>query len=148
MGEDFAQTFDQLAAFGLGCGVGGDGLSTLRQLINHRDIHVGVQSHGQGAGYGRRCHHQLVGIGALVLQGHALVHAETMLFIDDGQRELVKHYLVLKQGVGADDHLHVAAGDTRQSLALVFCGHLAREQGHFNAQWCQPLLEIELMLFG
>ena len=68
-----------------------------------RDIHVAEIGQHQGA-RDRRCReHEKIDRFALARQSEPLMHAEAMLLVDDGQREIGKGHVVLKQRVGADD---------------------------------------------
>ena len=76
-----------------------------RHLVDDRDIQVAVQGHGQGARDRCRRHHQDVrrpAAGALRPQAGALVHAETVLLVDDGQAERLEDDRVFQQGMGTD----------------------------------------------
>ena len=39
------------------------------------------------------------------------MHAEAVLLVDDGQRQIVERDLVLEQRVGADDEIDLAGGE-------------------------------------
>ena len=78
------------------------------QLIDQRHIHVGVQRHGQSAWYGRGGEDELVRNAAFVAQRHALMHAEAMLFVDDGQGQVVKIDSLLEQRVGTNGNARTA----------------------------------------
>ncbi|MCY1178812.1 hypothetical protein D9M73_191830 [compost metagenome] len=62
---------------------------------------------------------------ALLAQGQALLHAETVLFVDDRKGQVLEPYLFLEQRVGADHH-GCTVGDLLQGsspgLALEFAG--------------------------
>jgi len=58
-------------------------------------------------------------IGTFEPQGKPLMHAETMLLIDDGKPELMKCNFVLKQRVGAHDHVRLTRRNSRSRLTLL-----------------------------
>ena len=100
--------------------LGGDRLAAGRQLVDHRDIEVGIESHRQGSRYRRRAHHQLMRqqpVAALA-QGEALGHAETVLLVDDRQRHPVEHHRLLDQRVRADQQVDLAGRDRLPHLLL------------------------------
>ena len=49
-----------------------------------------------------------------------------MLFVDDDQRQPVKLHLLLEDGVGADNHLHLTAGNSLLLRLTGFAFLLAR----------------------
>ena len=56
----------------------------------------------------RRCgHHQHVDRLSLLGERQALMHAEAVLFVDYGEREIAKLDLLLEYGMGADQHVDV-----------------------------------------
>ena len=59
-------------------------------------------------------------MGTLVLQSHTLVYAEAMLFVNDGQTEVMKFYLCLEQGMSTDNHPSPAISNSFQTFALLF----------------------------
>jgi len=52
--------------------------------------------------YRCRCHDQNIDRLSLGGEGQALMHAEAMLFIDDGDSQILVGDIVLKQSMGAD----------------------------------------------
>ena len=87
------------------------------QFVEHRGVQIGIGAHGQGARNGRGGHDQLVRAQfpghALLAQGQALLHAKTVLFIDDRQGQVLELHLFLEQRMGADHHWR-AIGDLLQ----------------------------------
>ena len=85
---------------------GDDGLPSGRHLVDDGDVEVAVQGHRQGAGDRRRGHDEDVRGNAVRPFGPeagTLVHAETVLLVDDGEAEAPEDDVVLDEGVGADD---------------------------------------------
>ena len=85
---------------------------------------------------------------ALVAQRQPLMHAEAMLFVDDGQREIAERHAFLHQRMRADDQLCRAAGDLRKHRLARLAGDLAGQPDHAHAQRFQPAAQIREMLFG
>lgn len=83
---------------------------------------------------------------ALGLQSLALVHAETVLFVDDGQGQAVEANGVLEQGMGADGDLGVTRGQGSQFLASLRRGVAAGEQDRRHASRAQHGAELLVML--
>ncbi|HMS79742.1 MAG TPA: hypothetical protein PKC20_09460, partial [Burkholderiaceae bacterium] len=65
----------------------------------------------------------------LVAQPRPLSHAEAMLLIDNGQRQILEDHLVLDQRVGADQQVDLAVRQTRDDLAAFLAFLAAGENG-------------------
>ena len=76
------------------------------------------------------------------------MHAETMLFVDDGQRQVVERHAFLHQRMRADDQLRRAAGDLGEHRLARLAGDLAGQPHHAHAQRLQPAAQIREMLLG
>ena len=89
---------------------GADRRAAGRQLVDDRDVEVGVGRHRQRARDRRGGHDELVReatVGATLFpQLHALVHAEAVLLVDDHEHEPVEGHALLEQRVRADRDLH------------------------------------------
>ena len=74
------------------------------------------------------------------------MHTKTVLFVDDHQGQAIKLHLLLEDGVGADNHLHFAAGNRvllrKTCSALLFTG----EPADFNAKRGKPVAEVVCVL--
>ncbi len=120
LGAGEFDALDHIAATAVGQRHRGDGGSARRQLVDDRGVEVGIGGHRQGAGDRGGGHDELMGMHPLPLpflaQGEALMHPESVLFIDDDQRQTLEHHLLLKDGVGAHHHLDAAIGDGGQRL--------------------------------
>ena len=79
------------------------------------NIHVAIGGQRQGAGDGRRRHHQHVGRFALALQLHALMHAEAVLFVHHRQAQIAEGDIFGKQRMGADQDVDLARRQLRQA---------------------------------
>ena len=107
------------------------GFAARRTSRDARDIHVAIGGQRQGARDGRRGHHQHIGRPALALQLHALMHAETVLFVHHGQTQILERHIFREQGVGADQDVDLAG---RQ-----LCQRLGTARAFLAAgQACQP----------
>ena len=89
-------------------GAGVDRLAAGRLLAQFGDVHVAEIGQHQRARDRRGGEHQHVDRLALLRQRQPLMHAEAVLLVDDGQREIVERDLFLKQRVGADQEIDVA----------------------------------------
>jgi len=107
-----------------------DGLPAGGHLVDGGDLEVTVDREGEGAGDGRGGHHQQVGVHALLAEAGTLHHAEPVLLIDDGEAEPGDGYVILKQGVGADDDVGAAMGRIAADLLLLVWRERAGEHEH------------------
>ena len=123
-----------------------------RQLVDGRDIEISIRAHRQRTRDRRSREHKLVRneftFRALVTQGESLVHAETMLFVDDDQPQLCKRHAFLHERMRADDDVGAAIGHPRQRTLARLALHLAREPLDIQAQRFKPRTEIAQVLFG
>ena len=152
LGAAGAHALNHLGAAAVGDQHGIDRRTPWRQLIQHRGVQIGVGAHCQGARNRRGGHDQLVRRHAtrcaLVAQGQALLHAKAVLLVDDGQPEIAKLYVILKQRVGADNHGGLAGGDQLQLVGALLALELARYPGHRQPQGTEPALEVVEVLLG
>ena len=89
-------------------GAGVDRLAAGRLLAQFGNIHVAEIGQHQRARDRRRGQHQHVDGFALLRQREPLMHAEAVLLVDDGEREIAECDLVLEQRVGADQQIDIA----------------------------------------
>ena len=80
------------------------------------DIHVAEIGQHQSARDRRRGQHQQIDRLALAGERQPLMHAEAMLLVDDGQRQIAERHFVLEQRMRADDEIDVARGERRQNF--------------------------------
>ena len=78
------------------------------------NVHVAEIGQHQRARDRRRREHQKIDRLALARERQPLVHAEAVLLVDDGQREIVERHVFLKQRMGADDEIDIAGGERRR----------------------------------
>ena len=69
---------------------GNDLMATRRFLGYQRDVQIGIQGKSHGARIGGRAHEQQVRIHSLAAQRRSLVDAESLLFINDCDRQIVE----------------------------------------------------------
>ncbi len=123
-----------------------------RQLINGGGIEIGIGRHRQRARNGRGGHDQLMRMKALLFaffpQRQPLMHAKAVLFINDHQRQAVELHLFLENGVGADDHIDLAAGDQFLLCQPRFALLLTGQPAHFETKRTEPLAKVIGMLLS
>jgi hypothetical protein len=105
-------------------GAGVDRLAAGRLLTQFGDVHVAEKSEHQRARDRRGGEHQHVDRLALLCQRQPLMHAEAMLLVDDGEREIVERNFLLEQRVGADQEIDVAKRQPVEN-SLAFAAALA-----------------------
>ena len=127
--------------------IGLHGLTAWWQLIDFGDIEVAVLRHGQSTWNRCGSHHQGMGrnLGFLV-EFRPLLHAETVLLVDDGQAQVLEHHLALDQRVGADHDLHGAIGQASINLPSLPDFGGTRQQGEVDVHVLQLLLKCGKML--
>ena len=76
------------------------------------------------------------------------MHAKTMLFVDNHQRQTVKLHLFLEDGVRTNNHLHLTAGDGFLLRQSRFTFLLTGEPAHFDTERCKPVAEVIGVLLG
>ena len=103
-----------------------------RQLVDDRDVEVGVRRHRERARYRRRGHDQLVRLmavaRALLAQRQALMHAEAVLLVDDHERERGELDALLEQRVRADDERRATRGGYARARRCAPCPSAARSR--------------------
>ena len=84
----------------------------------------------------------------LFAQREPLLHAESMLLVDDNEPELRIVHLTLKQRVSADQNLAVARRDSLELLGAWLTLLFAAVPANLDTQGLEPLPKIYRMLFG
>src|SRR5439155_19894543 len=82
-----------------------------------------------------------------VAQGQALMHAETMLLVDNRKAESIEYHSFLHQGMRADCDRR-AVRDACERLRAHATLELAREPHDFDTEWRKPFVEIDKVLLG
>ena len=127
---------------------GFDGRAIRWQFIDYRHIQIGKETHGQGAWYRRGRHHQLVHFCALVFQSQTLPHTKAVLLIHDDQAQVIKHHIVLKQGMRAHGYAYAAVCQTRFGGIFGLFAGAARDPCDLYAHGRKPLAEFLQVLLG
>ena len=115
-------------------GAGVDRLAAGRLLAQFRDIHVTEIGQHQSARDRRRGEHQHVDSFAFLRQRQPLVHAEAVLLVDDGEREIVEGNVLLEQGMGAEQEIDVAEGEPVEDFLARRSALAAGEDGDMQAR--------------
>ena len=110
-----------------------DFLPAGRLLAQFGDIHVAEIGQHQRARDRRRRQHQKIDRLALARERQPLMHAETVLLVDNGERQIVEGDIFLKQRVRADDKVDIAGGERRKDLRALAAALAAGEDGDANA---------------
>ena len=76
------------------------------------------------------------------------MHTKTVLLVDNNQRQVLKFYAFLEQGVRANNHLHIAIFDRFQLGIPRFTFHFSRQPADFNPKRTKPIGEIIGVLFS
>ncbi len=142
-----------LVAARLGQHHGLHGRAARRQLVDHRDIEIGVGGHRQRARNRRRGHDQLMRLmpmeRAFFAQAQALMHAEAMLLVDDDQGERGELDALLKQRMCADDDGRMPGADPLQARRCAPCRFAARvKSATATPKRLEPAPKILCMLVG
>jgi hypothetical protein len=122
-----------------------------RQLVDHRDVQVGVVRHRERSRDRCRAHHELVRLDSRLPargEGKPLLDAEAVLLVDDREPEFCELHAFLEERVRADRELDLARGDGLHGLLLLAALQRARKPRDLHAQGCQPVRELEVMLLG
>ena len=130
--DRLAQVVDHLVDPARGDQRGLDGFPAGRFFVEDRDVHMAVLGEAEGAGDGRGRHHEDVGLGAFRAELHPLRHAEAVLFVDDGEAEIVELHPLLEDGVGADQDLDIAPGQRREFRVALRALVAARQDLHHH----------------
>ena len=142
--------FDDGIAFVVRDDVGLDGAAAGGQGVDDGQVEFAVEAHGEGARDGGGGEDELVRgvVGGFFLQLQALVHAEAVLFVDDDEGEAGVGDVFLEDGVGADDELGAAVGDSGESGAFFCARHFAGERGEGDGESGEQAADVGRVLFG
>ena len=130
-----------------------DRLAARRLLGEHRDVHVAEPGQRQRARDRRRRHHQDVDGLALGAEQQALMHAEAVLLVDHGEREIAEGDALLEQRMGADGdrrsrHSPARRARARRPGALLAAGQQGELQPGRLRERRQPLGMLARQDFG
>ncbi len=126
LAQRMAEPLHHLVQAFRGDGAGVDRLAARRLLAQLADIHVAEIGEHQRARDRRRRHHQHVDRLALGGEREALVHAEAVLLVDDGEREIAEGDALLEQCMGADQQVDLAGARARPGAGRGRCPSRAR----------------------
>ena len=133
------------------CGIGvmhrADRPATRRQLVDHRDVEIAVERHGERSRNGRGGHHQHVGR-LLVLGPHPrpLLDAETVLLVDDDQPQIREAHPILDQRMSPHQQLHLARSDPLECSAAFAGLRCTREDRHPHRESVEQARKRGMML--
>lgn len=126
-----------------------DGFAAGRKLVDDADVEVAVEGHGQRSRNGCGGHHEYVRRGGTFLpEFGALLDAETMLFVDDGQSETGELNAVFDQGVGADENVYLSGNEVGEQGLPLFAFNNSGEQLGTHAAAGKHLADGDKMLLG
>jgi hypothetical protein len=114
-------------------GAGLDRLSSGGELAEDHDVEIAVVGERERPRDGGRGHDQDVDVAAafalpLVLESHPLMQAESVLLVDDGEREIGERHALLHERVRADQEIHRSGGDGCDDPGPVLAGHGPRQR--------------------
>ena len=95
----------------------GNGFSPGRFFIQNGNIHIPILRKRQRTGNGCCGHHQNIDGLPLLPQFHALTHAKTVLFINNGKPQILKFHITLENGMCADQNMNIPTGKRGQFFA-------------------------------
>ena len=114
-------------------GAGVDRLAAGRLLAQFGHVHVAEKSEHQRARDRRRREHQHVDRFAFLRQRQPLMHAEAVLLVDDGERQIVERDVFLKERMGADQQVDVAQRETIENAFALAAALAPGEDGDAHA---------------
>ena len=114
-------------------GAGVDRLAAGGLFAQLRDFHVAEVGEHQRARDRRRGQHQHVHGLALAGEREALMHAEAVLLVDDGEREVAERHLVLEQRMGADQKIDLAERQAVERFGALLAALAAGQDGDADA---------------
>ena len=127
----------------------GNGFASRWQLVDDAHVKVAVDGHGQGAWNGRGRHDEDVWRPAVFgPQLCALLDAEAVLLVDDGESEVAELHVRLYEGVRADENLNTSLLDAFEGFAALFPLDIPGEERHVDANLLHLVAESAVMLFG
>src|SRR5262249_35429394 len=91
-----------------------------RQFIDHGNIEIAIDCHGQTAWNGRRSHYQHIWVQSATADLCPLQDTEPMLLIDHCQAEPFEFDALLNQRVRADDDVNLTRSERCLRFALLF----------------------------
>ena len=118
-----------------------------RHLIDHRNIEIAVNGHGQRARNRRRRHDQNIRRRFARRQPGPLRHAELVLLIDDGEAEILERNTLVKQRMRPDDDIRASSSPETERKKAFFLSR--RPSGaKLDSERLEPAAEDGVMLLG
>ena len=115
-------------------------------LIKPRLFKVAIGRHGERAWNRCRRHHDHVDPDAFLPKQDTLAHPEPVLFVDHGKAQIMIDDVFRDQGMGADNDLRRAVGESRQDRLAAASPTLAKKQVRFDAERRQKAADRCVML--
>ena len=110
-----------------------DGQTARGLVLEDERLQVAEHGLGQGARNRRSRHVEDVRVPALGGQGQALLHAEAVLLVDDGQPQIPECHVAGIQRMGSHQKPDSTRGQIRHQRFPFRLGRIAREQGRAHA---------------
>ena len=117
-----------IGAIALGDDLGGDAGTFHGAHAQVAAVKIAVKCQGHRARNGGGAHDEQVGPATLLTQCIALVHAESLLLVDDGKREAVETDILGESRMRAEKHTGTALHETLEDGLPLRFGRGAREQ--------------------
>ena len=147
-----ANSLDNFIATAVGDDDGLDRCASRWQLVDHGEIEVGIGGHGERARDRCRRHDELVGKNLpgspFLAKSETLVHAETMLLVDDDETESVEIDALLKERMRSDNQPCRSVRDLLETLCTRLALVAACKPQHRYIEWLEPVTKVLQMLFG
>src|SRR2546426_413307 len=112
--------------------------SPRRHLVKDRDVEITEECQPEGARNRRGGHRQKVR-GALTLlpDRQALTNTETVLLVDDSQREVLELDALLDERVRPNEHREVSVGQRREHRLSCRGGRAPHQEPHIDLEWSE-----------
>ena len=127
---------------------GADRAPAGRHLGNHRYVEVAVDAHREGPRDRRRRHQEDMRIACLLLEGFPLEHAESMLFVDDGEPQTVEADLPLDDRMSTHDDVDFTAPDAIEHRLPLLLALLSGQEADLQAHGLHRPPDAQEMLEG
>ena len=123
-------------------------LAVGRGSLQQRQIADANQAHFEGARNGRGGEREHVDVHLELLHHLFVLHAETLLFVDDQQAEIFEAHAFLQQTMSADDAVDLAGGEAIDDLLRLRSGEEAAEHLDANRVASKAIGECVAVLCG
>ena len=123
---------------------GFDGRAARWKFVDDAEFQIAVCGQRQRAGDGRGAHDEHVGAAREELA--ALLHAEAVFLVHDGQPEVVEADVLLNERLRAHDDVHVPLRDAGLHLQFRLGGHRADQEAHADVELPEVPDEVRVVL--